>query len=156
MVKGITFGQLNGGGKRVGIVATMWNRVLVDRLVEECVRGLKDAGVEGDAVVIERVPGAFELPRGAKMLIDGGLVDAVVCIGVLVKGETMHFEYISDAVSRGIMGLNLQTDIPVIYGVLNCLSEEQVGARIKHGYEWGMSAVHMALISINRSTNQLI
>ena len=79
--------------------------------------------------------------------------DVVVCVGTLIKGETMHFEYICDAVSKGIMQLGLDTGVPVIFGVLTCLNDEQAIARAgltegghNHGTDWGTSAVEMARI----------
>jgi hypothetical protein len=82
-----------------------------------------------------------------------GTVDAIICAGVLIKGETLHFEYISDAVTKGIMDVNLGTMTPVVYGVLNCLNEEQVVKRStnangghNHGEDWGKTAVEMAIM----------
>ncbi len=82
-----------------------------------------------------------------------GTVDAIICAGVLIKGETLHFEYISDAVTKGIMDVNLGTMTPVVYGVLNCLNEEQVIKRStngngghNHGEDWGKTAVEMAIM----------
>lgn len=82
-----------------------------------------------------------------------GTVDAIICCGVLIKGDTYHFEYISDAVTKGIMDVNLSTMTPVIYGVLNCLDEEQVAKRSSnangghnHGEDWGKTAVEMAIM----------
>ena len=82
-----------------------------------------------------------------------GTVDAIICTGVLIKGETLHFEYISDAVTKGIMDVNLGTMTPVVYGVLNCLDEEQVVRRSSgvngghnHGEDWGKTAVEMAIM----------
>lgn len=146
MAKGITFDHISGTGKKVGIVRTMWNKSTVDKAVDECLRALDDAHVNREDIVIYNVPGAYELPRGAKEMIERESVDAIVCIGVLVKGETKHFEYISEAVTQAIMHLNIHGKVPVIYGILNCLSEEQAIQRLKHGYEWGLSAVHMSML----------
>ena len=102
---------------------------------------------------MKEVPGCYELPCAAKLLAMSGTVDAIVCCGVLVKGDTMHFEYISDAVSRGIMNVNIATLTPVVYGVLNCLDEGQVRKRSSskngghnHGEDWGKTAVEMAIM----------
>ena len=79
-----------------------------------------------------------------------GTVDAIITAGVLIKGDTMHFEYISDATSKAIMNVGISTNVPVVYGVLNCLTEEQVAKRSgddnNHGYDWGKTAVEMALL----------
>jgi len=100
-----------------------------------------------------QVPGSYELPLAARLLLDTGRVDAVIAIGCLIKGETMHFEYICEAVSQGIMRLNLESRVPVIFGVLACLTEEQARARAglsgshgNHGKEWAQTALKMALL----------
>ena len=114
---------------------------------------MKDLKVEEDNIFIKEVPGAYELPYAAKLLAMSGTVDAIICCGVLIKGDTYHFEYISDAVTKGIMDVNLSTMTPVVYGVLNCLDEEQVKKRSSdkdgghnHGEDWGKTAVEMALM----------
>lgn len=97
------------------------------------------------------MPGSYELPLAAQKYILHEKVDAVVCIGCLIKGGTMHFEYICEAVSRGIMDVGLTTGVPVIFGVLTCLTEAQALERAglieghhNHGPEWGDAAISMA------------
>ncbi len=136
-----------GRGKRIAIIKTMWNAALVDQAVEECLRALKDSDVALHDIHVYSVPGAYELPRGAKKIIETNNVDAIICIGVLIKGETAHFEYISQAVSQGIMDLNIVHSVPVIYGVLNCFTEDQAQKRVTHGYDWGLSALAMTTIT---------
>jgi 6,7-dimethyl-8-ribityllumazine synthase len=109
--------------------------------------------VKEDKIFIKEVPGAYELPFAAKLLAMSGTVDAIICCGVLIKGETLHFEYISEAVTKGIMDVNLSTMTPVIYGVLNCLDEDQVKRRSSnangghnHGEDWAKTAVEMAIM----------
>lgn len=109
---------------------------------------------EAGAHVEERVvSGAFELPFAARKLAHDDAVDAVVAIGVLVKGETMHFEYIAGAVAQGLMDVQLQSGTPVIFGVLTCLTERQAEDRAgmhtgaNHGIEWGRTALEMAQFS---------
>jgi 6,7-dimethyl-8-ribityllumazine synthase len=149
MSKGITFDTKNGSGLKIGIVVARWNSEITLALRDGCVQALTDAGVERGDIVIREVPGSYEVVYGAKLLIEQG-ADAVVTIGCLIKGETMHFEYICEAVTQGIMRLNVETSTPVIFGVLACLSEEQAIARStgenNHGYGWGQSAVEMALL----------
>lgn len=107
---------------------------------------------------MESVPGSFELPYGTKLLAEkhtklGRKLDAVIPIGVLIKGSTMHFEYICDSVTHQLMKLNFELNLPVIFGVLTCLTEEQAEARAglipgsmhNHGEDWGAAAVEMAL-----------
>lgn len=106
-----------------------------------------------DNIFIKEVPGAYELPFAAKLLAMSGTVDAIICCGVLIKGETLHFEYISEAVTKGIMDVNLSTMTPVVYGVLNCLNEDQVKKRSSnengghnHGEDWAKTAVEMSVM----------
>ena len=115
--------------------------------------GAKECKVADANIFVKEVPGCYELPYAAKLLAMSGTVDAIVCCGVLIKGDTMHFEYISDAVSRGIMNVNIATLTPVVYGVLNCLDEGQVRKRSSgedgghnHGEDWGKTAVEMAIM----------
>ena len=151
MSKGIARKKLNGEGLRIGIVATQWNQEIVGMLRDRCKAALIDAGVQAENIVEQSVSGAYELPFAAQRLAKSGSVDAVVPIGVLVKGETMHFEYIADAVSHGLMRVGLDTNIPIVFGVLTCLTEEQAEQRATpdgkdHGYEWGQTAIEMALL----------
>ena len=102
--------------------------------------GVSECNVPEDNIFIKEVPGAYELPYAAKLLAMSGTVDAIICTGVLIKGETLHFEYISDAVTKGIMDVNLGTMTPVVYGVLNCLDEEQVVKRSSNENEIGRAS----------------
>lgn len=145
--------DLDGSSIRIGILRTRWNDKHVSNLVDGVKAGFKECKVEEENIFTKEVPGAYELPYAAKLLAMSGTVDAIVCCGVLIKGDTLHFEYISDAVSRGIMDVNLSTMTPVVYGVLNCLDENQVVARSSneggghnHGEDWGKTAVEMALM----------
>lgn len=146
----VSFGDLNGESIRIGIIRTRWNDEHVSSLVVGIRTALKECKVLDENVFETEVPGSFELPLAAKFLAMSGTVDAIVTAGVLIKGDTMHFEYIADTVSSGIMSVNLQTNLPVIFGVLTCLTEEQVKARSSegnnHGYDWGKTAVEMGLL----------
>uniref|UniRef100_A0A7S2S1K9 6,7-dimethyl-8-ribityllumazine synthase n=1 Tax=Eucampia antarctica TaxID=49252 RepID=A0A7S2S1K9_9STRA len=146
----VDFGELDGKNVRIGIIRTRWNDEHVTNLVEGARKALKETNVEDDNIFETEVPGAFELPFAAKLLALSGTVDAIICAGVLIKGDTMHFEYISDTVTSGIMSVGLQTNTPCILGVLTCLNEDQVKARSSednnHGYDWGKTAVEMALL----------
>jgi len=120
----------NIAGLRIGIIRTSWNETLVGSLHSKCLKALSEYGVKAENVVQDYdVPGSFELPFAAQSLALSGRVDAVICFGVLIKGETMHFEYISGAVSQGLMQVQLSTGVPIIYGVLNCLTLEQAAVR---------------------------
>mmetsp|Transcript_34845 Transcript_34845/g.71121 ORF Transcript_34845/g.71121 Transcript_34845/m.71121 type:complete len:237 (+) Transcript_34845:115-825(+) len=149
----VNFGELDGSDLRIGVLRTRWNDEHVSNLVEGIKAGAAECKVPTENIFIKEVPGAYELPYAAKLLAMSGTVDAIICAGVLIKGETLHFEYISDAVTKGIMDVNLATMTPVVYGVLNCLDEEQVVKRSSnengghnHGEDWGKTAVEMAIM----------
>ncbi|KAL7565133.1 hypothetical protein ACA910_021514 [Epithemia clementina (nom. ined.)] len=146
----VSFDGLDGSKMRIGIIRTRWNKEYVDKLVEGIRKGCAECKVSEDSIFETSVPGAFELPLAARFLALSGTVDAIVCCGVLIKGETMHFEYISDAVTKGLMNIGIQTNTPVVLGVLTCLTEAQVEARSggkhNHGIDWGKTAVEMALL----------
>jgi 6,7-dimethyl-8-ribityllumazine synthase len=102
-------------------------------LVRGARAALADAGVSSSDITIVRVPGAFEIPLAARRLARSGQYDAVVCLGCVIKGETMHFEYISSAVSHGIMAVSADTGVPVTFGALTTLTEDQAIARAADG-----------------------
>lgn len=135
---------------RIGIIRTRWNDVHVTNLVDGAKRALKECNVDEDNIFETSVPGSFELPLATKLLAMSGTVDAIISAGVLIKGDTMHFEYICDATSKGLMNVGIQTNVPVVFGVLTCLDEKQVISRStgdsNHGYDWGKTAVEMALL----------
>jgi len=145
-MKGVEFEKLNGSQLKIGIVASRWNAPIMDELLAQCKKGLIDSGVPESAIVVRRTPGAYEVPLGSKYLVDSAEVDAVIALGCLIKGETMHFEYIAEAVSQGLMKLGLDSGVPVIFGILTCLTQQQAVERTDHAYEWGQSAVEMALL----------
>lgn len=135
---------------RIGIIRTRWNDEDVTNLVSGVRQGLSKCKVAETNIFETSVPGAFELPLAARYLALSGTVDAIVCCGVLIKGDTMHFEFIADAVAKGLMNVQIQTSTPIVFGVLTCNNAEQVKARStgdnNHGVDWGMTAVEMALL----------
>lgn len=146
----VSFADLDGSNMKIGIIRTRWNDEHVSNLVSGIKEGLKECGVKDASIFETSVPGAFELPLAARFLALSGTVDAIVACGVLIKGETMHFEYISDAVAKGLMNVGMTTTTPVVLGVLTCMNEDQVRARSSgnnnHGNDWGKTAVEMALL----------
>ena len=152
MSKGIEFKTMDGSKLKIGIVVARWNSEVTFALLKKCREALVVSGVKKENITVLEVPGSYEVVYGAKHLIEKKKVDAVVCLGCLIKGETRHFEYICEAVSQGIMQLNVTSGVPVVFGVLTCLNEAQAKARAgddqnNHGYGWGMSAVEMALLN---------
>jgi len=135
---------------KIGIVRTSWNETLVAPFSVAIKQDLLTAGVANENVHEMMVPGSFEIPWAAKMLAKN--CDVVVCIGLLLKGETMHFEMISQSVAQGLMNLQLESGVPMINGVLNCLTEGQALARCGpdsqlHG-SLAATAVHMASLKL--------
>ena len=141
---------LDGTGLRIGIVRARWNAAIVDRLVDGVRRGLRQASVADDAVVELSVPGSFEVPFGAKVLAESGRVDAVVCVGLVLRGETRHYDLVAGECARGIQDVQLATGVPVAFGVLATEDEAQAEARSEGpgghnaGEEAALVAVEMA------------
>ncbi|CAO2648849.1 Nn.00g097980.m01.CDS01 [Neocucurbitaria sp. VM-36] len=187
----------DGSGLRIGIIHARWNTTIIDALLDGTKKALAKAGVKDENIVIQSVPGSYELPYAVKQLYSASQVqssstgvvgaaadllgsasdltqlnlggsskdtaskstapfDALIAIGVLIKGETMHFEYISEAVSHGLMRLQLEGNVPVIFGLLTLLSEEQGLHRAgiagagkneghNHGTDWGNAAVELGV-----------
>jgi 6,7-dimethyl-8-ribityllumazine synthase len=138
-------------GRRFALVVSSFNKNITDGLLRGAHAALADAGVKTADVTTVRVPGAFEIPLAARRLARSGRYDAVICLGCLIKGDTMHFEYSADAVSHGIMAVSAETGIPVTFGVLTTLTEEQATARAAEGpdnkgREAALAAVEMATI----------
>jgi 6,7-dimethyl-8-ribityllumazine synthase len=139
----------DGAGLRVGVVAARWHERITDALVDGALRALKEAGVDEPTVV--RVPGTFELPVAAAALAEQGF-DAVVALGVVVRGETPHFEYVCQGATVGLTEVSVRTGVPVGFGVLTCDDDEQAYARSgmpgsmeDKGYEAAQAAVATAL-----------
>jgi 6,7-dimethyl-8-ribityllumazine synthase len=144
---------LDGGGLRVGVVRTRWNAGVVDRLAEGVERGLKSLGVVADDIVEVSVPGSFEIPFAARALAASGRVDAVVCVGSVMRGETSHYDLVAGECARGIQDVQLATGVPIGFGVLATEDEHQALARSQGpgghnvGEEAAQAAVEMARIA---------
>lgn len=210
-IKGPSSAQFDGSSLRIAIVHARWNKTVIDSLVAGAINKLKACGVRDSNIIVQSVPGSFELPFACSKyvsafssytaaqlfyrMIAGSYVqaatssrdllglnfggsstslpsnkepsaptptladmpnapfDAVVAIGVLIKGSTMHFEYICDSVSHALMRIQIDTGVPVIFGVLTALTEDQALERAglgrgaekghNHGEDWGLAAVEM-------------
>jgi len=121
---------------KIGIVVSEWNEPITNALKEGALACLHEAGIASNQIVIHSVPGSFELPLGASMMLDAdNMIAAVICLGCVIQGETRHFEFISQAVANGIMRISLDCVVPVIFGVLTCDTFEQAQERSggKHG-----------------------
>jgi 6,7-dimethyl-8-ribityllumazine synthase len=136
--------QVDGSGLRVAIVAASWHTTVMDGLIDGARRGLADAGV--GPVELVRVPGAFELPVACSRLASS--YDALVALGVVIRGGTPHFDYICQAVSTGLTDVSVRTGVPVGFGVLTCDDDQQAldraglgGSTEDKGYEAATAAV---------------
>ena len=133
---------------RIGIVVSEWNDRITDSLLNGAEESLLEHGILQENILVKHVPGSFELPLGAKWMLEKTDVDAVICIGCVIQGETRHFDFIAQAVADGIMNVGLQFSKPVIFSVLTCNTMEQAEDRSggKHGnkgVEGAVSALKM-------------
>ena len=121
---------------RVAVVAARFNEQIVDELLLGCQRRLRQIGVSEDRVEVHRVPGAFELPVAARLLVESKRFDAVVCLGCVIRGDTPHFEYVAGEAARGIQQVAVASAVPVIFGVLTTNTLEQARERVggAHGH----------------------
>jgi len=141
-------GRLDGRDLTIAIACARFNETVCERLLEGALVELTRLGVRAEAIVVARVPGAFELPVAALHLARSG-ADAVVCLGAVIRGETAHFEYVAGATAGGIARVAEQTGVPVLFGVLTTDSREQAleragGRHGNKGAECAGGAVAMA------------
>jgi 6,7-dimethyl-8-ribityllumazine synthase len=111
-------GKISGHGKRVGIVVSKFNDFITQRLLDGCLKELARCGVKNKDITVVWVPGAFEIPVAASKLAEKKNVDAVICLGAVIRGETKHFDLVAEGTAQGIMQVSLMTSKPVIFGVL--------------------------------------
>ncbi|HUQ08686.1 MAG TPA: 6,7-dimethyl-8-ribityllumazine synthase [Steroidobacteraceae bacterium] len=115
--------------RRVVLIAARFNAALVDQLIAGARQAWRDHGGDDSRLLVERVPGAFELPLAAKMFAASGGVDAVVALGCVIRGDTPHFDYVAGECARGLMDAGLSTGVPVIFGVLTTENQAQAEER---------------------------
>jgi 6,7-dimethyl-8-ribityllumazine synthase len=133
----------NGKDMKIGIVVSEWNPKVTESLFRACEKSLLEHGVEPGNIRTIRVPGTYELPSGANLLLRNGRFDGVICLGCVIKGETRHDEYISAAVAHGLTQLSLTVSKPVIFGVLTTGNMDQALDRAggKHGNKGTEAAI---------------
>ena len=142
-------GKLSAAGKRFAIVAGRFNEYIVKSLVNGAIDAIcRSGGADGDIRVVW-VPGAFEIPQAARRLATAKSVDAVICLGAVIRGATPHFDHVAGAVSRGVADVAARADVPVVFGVLTCDTIEQAIERAgtkagNKGYEAATAAIEMA------------
>ena len=134
-------------GLRVAVIKSQWNEEITAKLKDGCMAVLKEKGVIDDEIYEIEVPGTFELPMAANMVIKQKSPDAVICLGCVIRGETRHDEYISQAVSQGLMQVAIENNTPVIFGVLTTENWQQALDRAggNHGNK-GIEAASTAII----------
>lgn len=141
--------DIDASSLKIGVIIAQWNPEITHSLRDGVLQRLQELNVTPHNIIQHEVDGSFELPLAAQSLIETHQVDVVIPIGCLVKGSTMHFEYISEAVSQGLMQVGLTTKTPVLFGVLTCLTEEQARERSigegNHGPSWAETAIKLAL-----------
>jgi len=144
-------GAIDASGLRIAIVVSRFNDFVTDRLLSGAKDALAAAGAAPGAIDTVSVPGAYEVPQAARAAASTGAYDAVVCLGCLIRGETPHFEYISEAVAHGILSASAATGVPMSFGVLTTNSAEQaleraVPGSANKGWEAATAAVEMATL----------
>jgi 6,7-dimethyl-8-ribityllumazine synthase len=144
----ITEGKIIAKGMKFGVAASRFNDFICAKLIDGAVDALTRAGADDKDIQIFRVPGAFELPLVAKKLAQSSRFDAIICLGVVIRGATPHFEYIAAEVSKGIANVGLDTGVPISFGVLTTDSIEQAIERAgtkagNKGWDAALSAIEM-------------
>lgn len=142
-------GTLEGRGRRFAVVASRFNGVVTEKLVDGALAAFRKLGIAPDDIEIVWTPGAFELPLAAGRLAKSGQFEAVVCLGAVIRGETPHFEYVAGETARGVQHVALESGVPCTFGVLTTNSLEQALDRAggKHGnkgWDAATAAVEMA------------
>ena len=135
-------------GMRVGIVASRFNEIIVNKLLGGAVDGLVRHGVEEQNITAAWVPGAFEIPSVASRMAKSGNYDAIICVGAVIRGETSHYDYVCNEVSKGIAQTALSTGVPVLFGIVTTENIEQAISRAgskggNKGYDCALSAIEM-------------
>ena len=133
-----------------GIVVSEWNNEITHSLYEACYDTLIKHGAKPENIFTEQVPGTFELPAGAKILASGEKLDAVICLGCVIKGETSHNEYINQAVATGLVQLSVLYSKPFIFGVLTPNDEQQ--AKDRAGGKYGNKGIEAATTAIRMAS----
>lgn len=152
--------KLSAASYRFAIVRSRWNEVITRSLADGAKRALNEAGA--GTVEIFEVPGAFELPAASMKLAETGLYEAVIALGVVVRGDTPHFDYVAGQAASGLMQASLDTGVPVMFGVITADNMQQALDRSgpgddNKGYEAAVSAIEMAVLfdAIDRRSSEL-
>jgi len=141
-------GQLKADGFRFAVVASRWNDFLTSKLTEGALDTLERLGASEKDVEVFKVPGSYELPLTAQKAALTGEFDAVICIGVVIRGETPHFDYVAGEAAKGVAQVSMSTGVPVLFGIITADTVEQAINRAgvksgNKGVEAAMSAVEI-------------
>jgi 6,7-dimethyl-8-ribityllumazine synthase len=144
-------GKLDASGLKIGIVVSRFNKDITEKLLEGALDGVKSHGGSDELITIVHVPGAFEIPLVAAKMAASGDYDALVCLGAVIRGDTPHFEYVSDAVTRGIGMAISRYQLPIGFGVLTTNDRQQAMERVGYkdankGYEAALTAIEMVSV----------
>ncbi|AGK95285.1 6,7-dimethyl-8-ribityllumazine synthase [Clostridium pasteurianum] len=142
-------GKLIASNLKFGIIIGRFNEFIGGKLLTGALDGLKRHGAEDDDISVAWVPGAFEIPLVAKKMAKSQKYDAIICLGAVIRGATPHFDYVSNEVSKGVAHVSLETEVPVIFGVLTTDTIEQAIERAgtkagNKGYDAAVTAIEMA------------
>ena len=138
--------RLNLAKTRFAIIVAEWNEDVTEALYEGALHGLLSLGAKRSNIIRKNVPGSFELPLGAQCMANKKNIEGVICLGCVIQGDTPHFDYICQAVAKGIMHVNLETKKPVAFGVLTTLNKKQAMERA--GGKYGNKGEEAALTVI--------
>ncbi len=141
--------DLRADGLRFAVIVSRFNERVTRSLLAAALDTLAGRGASRDAIAVHEVPGSFEIPQAARRVAEAGKVDAVVCLGCLIRGATPHFEYIASAVAHGLMDASGQTGVPMAFGVLTTNTVEEALERAgdgpeNKGREAALAAIEMA------------
>ncbi len=144
-------GTLDSSGLAIGVVVSRFNQFITDKLLDGALDALQSHGVVDDHITVAHVPGAFEIPLITDRMAASGKYDALVCLGAVIRGDTPHFEYVCDAVTRGIGKAIWQYKLPIGFGVLTTDDVQQAMDRSKakdanKGYEAALTAIEMVSV----------
>ena len=141
-------GNVVAEGIKVGIVAARFNEFIVSKLVGGAEDGLVRHGVKEEDITVAWVPGAFEIPLIAKKMVKSGKYDAIICLGTVIRGQTSHYDYVCNEVSKGIAAVSMECEMPVMFGILTTDTIEQAVTRAgtkagNKGYDCALGAIEM-------------
>ena len=141
-------GDMDASGLKVGIIVSRFNNFITEHLLSGAINELKSHGVDENEIEVIRVPGAFEIPMAAKKICSRGK-DVIICLGAVIRGGTPHFDYVASETARGVASVAMDSDIPIMFGVLTTDNLEQAKSRSggksgNKGAETALAAIEMA------------